>query len=111
MARNITFLSGNATFSLNDDWLLVDNLVDGFDLYQYPRTSPSQSFHITREKAYVHGCAFVGGKLVACGSDHGVVYLYSLDTWRSAGKLRHGSRNTMIQVVEVFILSPTLLNY
>ncbi len=95
------FLSGNATFNSNDNFLLVDNLVDGFDLYRYPCTSPSNSFHIPREKAYIHGCAFSGGSLVACGSDHGLVYLYSLDTGQSAGKLRHGSRNTMIQVIEV----------
>ena len=98
----VLLLSGNAVFSLNDDLLLVDNLVDGFDLYQYPRTSPSESFHIPREKAYVHGCAFVGGELVACGSDHGLVYLYSLETGLSAGKLMHGSRNAMVQVIEVF---------
>jgi WD40 repeat protein len=104
-------LSGNAVFSLNDDLLLVDNLVDGFDLYQYPRTSPSESFHIPREKAYVHGCAFVGGELVACGSDHGLVYLYSVDTGQSVGKLWHGSRNAMIQVIEVYFNPPTLLNY
>jgi len=96
------FLSGNAAFDLNDDWMLVDNLVDGFDLYQYPRTSPSESFHIPREKSYVFGCTFVGGKLVACGSDHGLVYLYSVDTGRVAGKLRHGSRSAMVQVIEVF---------
>jgi WD40 repeat protein len=95
------FLSGNAAFSLNEDLLLVDNLSDAFDLYHYPHTSPSESFHVPREKAYVHGCTFVG-TLIACGSDHGLVYLYSLDTGNSAGKLWHGSQNSMIQVIEVF---------
>ena len=98
----MTHHSGNATLSSNEDWLLVDNLANGFDLYQFPRTSPSESFHIPRERAYIHGCAFVGGGLVACGSDHGIVYLYSLDTGRFVGNLRHGSRNVVIQVVEVF---------
>ena len=53
MTHPITFLL--AAFSLNDNFFLVDNLVDGFDLYQYLRTSLSDSFHIRREKDYIHG--------------------------------------------------------
>jgi hypothetical protein len=82
--------------------MLIDNLTKGFDLYAYPHSSPSDSFPIARDKAYVHQGVFLEDETsVVCGSDHGDIYIYSLGTSKCLQKLRHGSRKTKIQVLTV----------
>jgi hypothetical protein len=98
---------GNACISPNEDWLLVDNLAKGFDLYQYSRTSPSESFTVPRENAYIHAVKFLeSGHLVGCGSDHGMIYLFCPETVKCIQKLRHGSKKSLIQVIDVRPSSP-----
>jgi hypothetical protein len=83
--------------------MLVDNLTKGFDLYAYPHSSMSDSFPIARDKAFVQQGAFLEDETsVACGSDHGEVYIFSLGTSKCLQKLRYGgARNTKIQVLDV----------
>ncbi|KAF8886712.1 WD40-repeat-containing domain protein [Gymnopilus junonius] len=91
---------GNAYLSLDENWLLVDNLMKGFDLYEYPRPSPSESFPIVRERPYVHDTMFLEhGGCIACGSDHGKVYLFCPETGELVQRLAHGSRTSMVQAV------------
>lgn len=98
----VTFHSGNVSFSANQKWLLVDNLTKGFDLYEFPHTSPSESFSVSRTKVFVHQGIFLeGGMAVACGSDHGLIHIFSRGTSTCLQKLKHGSRKTMIQVLDV----------
>jgi hypothetical protein len=82
--------------------LLVDNLAKGFDLYNYPHSSPSDSFSIPREKAFVQEAAFLEAQTsVACGSDHGQIHIFAVGTSKCLQKLKHGSRKTSIQVLAV----------
>jgi hypothetical protein len=93
---------GNVCLSADEKWLLVDNLAKGFDLYQYPRSSPSESFPIPREKAYVQEGIFLENETsIACGSDHGDIYIYSLGTTKCLQKLKHGGGKAAIQVLDV----------
>jgi len=93
--------SGNASFSPDESWLLVDNLAS-YDLYRYPRTSPSDTFSVPRVDTYTHEATFIeNGSLVICGSDHGTVYVFCLDTTKTVQKLKHGGKKTMIQAVDV----------
>ena len=69
---------GNVCLSADENWLLVDNLTNGFDLYQYPQSLPSDSFPIPREKAIVQEGIFLENETsIACGSDHGDIYIFS----------------------------------
>jgi uncharacterized protein YjiK len=96
--------SGSAALSDDESFLLVDNLVKGFDLYHYPRTSPSETFTIVRDKAYIHEAIFLEDvSSVACGSDHGKLYLYSLETTKLLQALKHGRKTSMVQVIDVGI--------
>ena len=93
------------SISPNEDWVLVDNLASGFDLYEYSQTSPSHSFTIPREAARVHALKFLeSGRLIACGSDHGTVYLFGLGTSKRVQKLKHGSKKSLIQAIDVSAL-------
>ena len=88
--------------SADYELLLVDNLVKGFDLYQYPRTSPSDSFNIPREDAFIQEAVFLeNANSIACGSDHGKIYLFSLETTKCTQKLSHGARKSTIQILDV----------
>lgn len=93
---------GNVCFSADQKWMLIDNLTKGFDLYTYPHSSPSDSFPIARNKAFVQQGVFLEDETsVVCGSDHGEIYIYSLGTFKCLQKLKHGSRKTKIQVLNV----------
>jgi hypothetical protein len=82
--------------------MLIDNLTKGFDLYTYPHSSPSDSFPIAQDKAFIQQGVFLEDETsVVCGSDHGDIYIYSLGTSKCLQKLRHGSRKTKIQVLNV----------
>ena len=94
--------SGNICFSPDRKWLLVDNLAKGFDLYDYPRTSPTDSFHVARTKAFVYEGVFLEDETsIACGSDHGYVHIFSRGTSACLQKLQHGSSKTMVQILNV----------
>ena len=59
--------------------LLVDNLAKGFDLHDFPQSSPSDSFAIPRERAFVQEAIFLEDEtMIACGSDHGRIYTFSV---------------------------------
>ena len=74
----------------------------GLIFYIYPHSSPSDSFTIARDKAFIQQGVFLEDETsVICGSDHGDIYIYSLGTSKCLQKLRHGSRKTKIQVLNV----------
>ena len=80
----------------------MDNLVDGFDLYRYPHTAPFTTIELSRKMSFIHGAAFIeNGRQIACGSDHGAIYLYSVEKVERTQTLKHGSRGTMIQALDV----------
>ena len=89
--------------SPDEKWLLVDNLVKGFDLYQYPHSSPTDSFATPRADCYVQEAAFLEDESAfASGSDHGKIYIFSLkNSSQCLQALKQGGKKTLIQVVDV----------
>ena len=93
---------GNVCLSADENRLLVNNLTKGFDLYQYPQSSPSDSFSIPWGKAIVQEGIFLKNDTsIACGSDHGDMYIYSLGKFKCLQKLKHGGGKAAIQVLDV----------
>jgi hypothetical protein len=93
---------GNAYLGPNETLLLVNNLIDGFDLYKYPHNSPFNSLATPREKNFVHGGVFLeNGTSVACGSDGGQVYIFSVERGEGIQKLNHGTQHSVIQSIDV----------
>ncbi|KJA21883.1 hypothetical protein HYPSUDRAFT_55206 [Hypholoma sublateritium FD-334 SS-4] len=80
---------------------LIDNMVDGFDLYPPNRTTAAQSFKVEATKKYVKQAVFgEQGSLAICGSDHGMAYVFDINLSGPPQKLSHGKRDEMIQTVE-----------
>ena len=76
--------------------------MDGFDIYRYPHTAPFNAIEVPRKTPFVHGVTFVeNGAQIACGSDHGTVYLYSVDKGERLQKLKHGSQRIIVQALDV----------
>lgn len=61
------------------------------------RTSPSQSFDIPTTKRYMKEGRFgENATLAICGSDHGRVYIFDVNTSERKQTLRHGDSKTII---------------
>lgn len=86
--------------------ILVDNMTNGFDLYNPSRTAPSKSFVVPTTKMFAKKGVFgEKGHTVVTGSDHGKVYVFGVSNTESMQRLEHGSESVMIQAVEVRSLS------
>lgn len=71
--------SGSASVCLKNKHILIDNVINGFDLYHFNRTSPLRTFFIPQKQKYVKQGSFgEGSTIAACGSDHGKVYVFNL---------------------------------
>jgi hypothetical protein len=70
--------------------VLIDNLSSGFDLYNIQRTTPTRSMIIPTKKKFVKQGAFAeSGTVIACGSDHGRVYIFSFNKCEELQTLQH----------------------
>ena len=97
--------SGYTCFSADRMHLLVDNLSKGFNLYDFPQSSPSNSFLILRERAFVQQAIFLEDEtMIVCGSDHGRIYTFSVRTTKCIQKIKHGSSKSLVQVLTVHTL-------
>ena len=82
--------------------LLINNMADSFDLYSGNCPAPIRSFPVRSTKKYIKGGVFAeGGRAVACGSNHGKVYVFSIADTKPKQELVHGNRKQMIQTVSV----------
>jgi len=98
----IIFGSGSANLSPDEEWLVIDNLTTGCELYQFPQTSPVEAFPVPRSRSYVHEAIFLQhGGVIACGSDSGRIHIFCTETAKKIQTLRHGSRTSMVQVLSV----------
>jgi len=96
------FGSGSATFSTDEEWLIIDNLTTGCELYQFPQTTPVESFSVPRSRSYVHEAIFLQhDELIACGDDYGRIHIFYTETAKKVQTLQHGSRKLMVQVLSV----------
>ena len=100
--------SGNISICPVNGNILVDNMTNGFDLYNSSRTAPARSFEVPTTKIYTKNGVFgEKGHTIVTGSDHGIVYVFAVSKTESMQKLEHGTKRTMIQSIEVkFSLSP-----
>src|ERR1700684_1204612 len=102
MPNLLCIYSGYTCFNADRMRLLVDNLAKGFDLYDFPQSSPSDSFSIPRERAFVQQAIFLEDEtMIACGSDHGRIYTFSVGTAKCIQKIKHGSSKSLVQVLTV----------
>jgi hypothetical protein len=84
--------------------ILVDNMTNGFDLYNSSRTAPSKSFAVPTTKRFAKKGVFgEKGSAVITGSDHGKVYVFAVNKTDPIQILEHGKERVMIQTVEVRI--------
>ena len=96
------FSSGHATICLRERRLLVDNLSKGFDLYDLPRSSPSYTFAVPGKKRCVKVGVFgEDSSIIACGSDHGKIYIFSTASPVPLQIMGQSSRWIPIQALDV----------
>lgn len=91
-------------FSANKKTIVVDNLHDGFDMYQLEHPSaPIKSFRAQSRRLYVKQAVFgEGSKLIIGKSDNGEVIVYDAATGERVQTLAHGGFGTLVQCVEAF---------
>lgn len=79
---------------------------NGYDLYPLGRTTPTRSFTIEQSKDFIKSGAFAEkGKVIACGSDHGRVYVFNTAESEPLQILRLGDKGQVIQAVAVCVSS------
>jgi|SRR5882762_7508238 len=97
-------LSGNIAVCPVYGHILVDNMTNGFDIYNLSRTVPSKSFMVPTTKQFTKKGVFgEKGNTVVTGSDHGKVYVFVVNKTEPIQTLEHGREHVMIQAVEVII--------
>ena len=100
--KALTSSIGSSRLSPNGNYLLIDNLTSGFDIYSYPTLTHIETFKIPRAQSYLLDGTFMEGSThLCCGSDHGLVYVISSRTFSGVQQLRAGTRKSMIQAIDV----------
>ena len=85
------FGSRSATFSTDEEWLIIDNLTTGCELYQFPQTTPVESFSVPRLRSYVHEAIFLQhDELIACSDDYVRIHIFYTETAKKVQTLQHG---------------------
>jgi hypothetical protein len=90
--------------AVNGKTILVDNLRDGFDIYELDSSFPIRSFTIRSSiaKHYVKQGVFAEFlKFAVCGSDHGMIYVFDIATSKLVETLAHGKTQAFVQTIEV----------
>jgi hypothetical protein len=96
------YSSGHASICSRERLLLVENLSKGFDLYDLPRSSPSYTFAVPTKKRCIKVGVFAeDSSIVACGSDHGKIYIFSTASPVPLQIMRQAGRWTDIQALDV----------
>src|ERR1700678_2011023 len=96
------FLSGNAAICSRGKSLLVENLSKGFDLYDLPLSLPSYTFQTpTRKRCIKDGVFVEESTVVACGSDHGKIYIFSMASSDLVQVIKQANNRVEVQAVAV----------
>jgi len=98
---------GNVNVSPRGREYVVDNLRNGFDVYSFKNSKlsekirpPSYGRLFVKQAAFVHG-----SKAIACGSDHGRLYVWDREGSRLEGLTHIDDEDVMVQTVASFTLS------
>lgn len=75
-------VSANAVICPQQRHILIDNVVDGFDIYAMNRSStPARRFYVPPQRHALHSRGIMFGeaaRVVMCRSDHGLIYVFDL---------------------------------
>jgi hypothetical protein len=100
----VTSYSGHAALCSEGKLLLIENLSKGYDLYELPRSSPLCTYPIPTKKRCIKDGAFAeSNNLIVCGSDHGKVYLFNLDSSEPQQILHQARGRIDVQAIDVGI--------
>jgi len=90
--------------------LLVETLSRGVDLYELPGSSPSCTFSVPSKRRCTKDVGFAeGAAVIVSGSDHGTIYVFSIDGPEPIQTLKQGGVRSLIQAIDVGDISITLL--
>ena len=82
--------------------MVIDNLSNGFDLYNIPRMSLTHSLVVPTNKVFVRQSAFTeNGTAIVCRSDHGKIYIFGTEQGERVQILHHTIREIMVQTIEM----------
>jgi len=82
--------------------LLVETLSRGVDLYELPGSSPLCTFSVPSNRRCTKDVGFAeGATTVVSGSDHGAVYVFSIDRPEPIQILKHYRARSLIQSIDV----------
>jgi len=98
-----TLPSGDAQVDWKEGLVLFDDIHSSPSLWRYHDYTRIRMFYISSTRAYgrIRNVRFAeGGRAVVCGSDHGLVYIFDLQTGKRLQKLDIGT-NEWVQVVVV----------
>jgi len=95
-------IRGNVSICASTGNIVIDNMMNGFDLYLPNRNSLIRMFEVQMHRKFVKMASFgETGKMVACGSDHGKAYVFGIGNKEPKQILNHGGQEQMIQAVDV----------
>jgi len=79
-------IRGNVSICTSTGNIVIDNMMNGFDLYL-----PIRTFEVQTHRKFVKMASFgETGKMVACGSDHGKAYVFGIGDKEPKQILNHG---------------------
>jgi len=97
--------SGHASVCPEGRLLVIENLSNGFDLYTLPRVSPLHAFVVPTTKTCIKDGVFgEEASVVACGSDHGTVYVFSTSSAKPKQVIKQAGKSVDIQAISVSCL-------
>ena len=100
-----SFRSGHASICSEGRLLLIENLSKGIDLYDLPRSAPACTFPVPTKKRYTKDCIFAEGtSIIVGGSDHGLVYIFSIDHSEPVQILKQCGMSTLVQALDMSVL-------
>ena len=90
--------SGNAAICPKGCHLVIDNLMEGFDVYTTHRMGVARRLTVPphRRGFFIRGVAFgESAQVIVCGSDHGFVYVFSTKPSGETQTLIHAEGMTL----------------
>ena len=98
----IIISSGNIGICPVNGYILVNNMTNGFDLYNSSHTTPLRLYVVPTTKIFTNKGVFgENGHTVVMRSDHGKVYVFVGSKTEYVQRLEHENKRVMVQAVEV----------
>ena len=100
--KELTHRSGHASFDVKHQLVLIDNIRNGFDMWDVGTDIHLRTFPTGRLRRFLPKCVSFAerAKTVIGGSDHGVVYVFDRKTGAPLDVLRHAQQG-LVQAIAV----------